>query len=141
MLYMSFACCAKTTCKIATSCRFYYKFHQLLKPAITEDGCHSVKISLSRPFPDLPPGPDGRGISALGLMSYLLKAIAKLSVFAKIFFKIFYADSWQPLKKVAFSRRWIYKISIKYSTSHKLNILNTNPRFESRLQTFISLRE
>ena len=63
-----------------------------LKLAITEDGCHSVKISLSQLFPDLPSELDDRGISALGLMSYLLKAIATKHLCENIF-KNYYADS------------------------------------------------
>lgn len=58
-----------------------------LKPAITEGDCHSVKISLSQLFPNLPSELDDHDISVLGLI-YLLKTIAKLISFKKIFSKI-----------------------------------------------------
>ena len=78
-----------------------------------EAGDHRRRLPFRQDFsftavPGLPPEPDDHDISVLGLMSYLLKAIAKLSIFAKIFFKK-YADSWQSLKTVAFSLHKTYK--------------------------------
>ena len=62
-----------------------------MKLAITEDDYHSVKISLSQLFPNLPSELDDHDISVLGLIYiyiYLLKTIAKLISFKKIFSKI-----------------------------------------------------
>ena len=64
---------------------FYY---ESLKLAITEDDYHSVKISLSQLFPNLPSELDDHDISVFRSHMYLLKTIAKLISFKKIFSKI-----------------------------------------------------